>query len=262
VAPATHTADELIHAMRAAHDRLVSYVVDMDETALLAPSYASEWSIGQVLSHLGSQAEIFELFLDAVLADEPAPGGEVFPPIWDRWNAKAPRAWRDDYIRAQELHIERFEGIDAATRESFRMDFFGQSVDLAGYVRLRLFETAVHAWDVEVMVDPDATIEPLAVPALVDHLQFIAERTGASHDERFHVRVGTSAPARDFVVSVGEPVSIEVPDPDASYDGAVDLPAEAFVRLVYGRLDPDHTPGATESGQRGLLDLRRAFPGV
>ena len=32
----------------------------------LAPSYDTEWSVGQVLSHLGSQAEIFELFLDAV----------------------------------------------------------------------------------------------------------------------------------------------------------------------------------------------------
>jgi uncharacterized protein (TIGR03083 family) len=262
VAPATHTADELIHAMRAAHDRLVSYVADMDEAALLAPSYATEWSIGQVLSHLGSQAEIFELFLDAVLAGEPAPGGEVFQPIWDRWNARTPLQWRDDYVRAQETHLERLEGIDAARRESFQMHFFGSDIDLAGFVRLRLFETAVHAWDVEVMVDRAATIEPLAVPALVDHLQFIAERTGASHDERYHVRVGTTAPSRDFVVSVGDPVTIEIPDPDASYDGAIDLPAEAFVRLVYGRLDPDTAPEITESGNRGIGDLRRVFPGV
>ena len=74
--------------------------------------------------------------------------------------------------------------------------------------------------------------------------------------------MGTSGPARDFVVSVADPVSVEIPDPDASYDGAIDLPAEAFVRLVYGRLDPDHTPEVTESGARGLADLRRVFPGV
>ena len=37
------------------------------------------------------------------------------------------------------------------------------------------------------------------------------------------------------------------------------LPAEAFSRLVYGRLDPDHTPAFT--GDAALLDtLRRVFP--
>jgi hypothetical protein len=38
-----------------------------------------------------------------------------------------------------------------------------------------------------------------------------------------------------------------------------ELPAEAFVRLVYGRLAPEHTP----PGEHGAaLDvLRRVFPG-
>ena len=262
MAPVEHTAQEHIAALRHAHDRLAGLVRDMDEAQLTAQSYDTEWSIGHVLSHLGSQAEIFEMFLDAVLDGQPAPGGEVFPPVWDRWNAKSPLESRDDYLSAQELHIERFEGIDEATAAAFEMHFFGRDIDLAGFVRLRLFEQAVHTWDVEVMLDPAATIEPTAVPALVDHLAFVAGRTGRSHDERYHVRVGTSGPARDFVVSVADPVSVEIPDPDASYDGAIDLPAEAFVRLVYGRLDPDHTPEVTESGARGLADLRRVFPGV
>jgi len=39
----------------------------------------------------------------------------------------------------------------------------------------------------------------------------------------------------------------------------VELPAEAFARLVYGRLDGEHTP----AGEHGsALDiLRRVFPG-
>ena len=40
----------------------------------------------------------------------------------------------------------------------------------------------------------------------------------------------------------------------------LELPAEAFSRLVYGRLDPDHTPAFT--GDAALLDtLRAVFPG-
>jgi Mycothiol maleylpyruvate isomerase N-terminal domain len=44
--------------------------------------------------------------------------------------------------------------------------------------------------------------------------------------------------------------------------GAPDLtlPAEALIRLVYGRLDPDHTPPV--EGDLALLDsLRSVFPG-
>jgi hypothetical protein len=37
------------------------------------------------------------------------------------------------------------------------------------------------------------------------------------------------------------------------------MPSEAFVRLVYGRLDPDHTPVGVESPE--LDSLRRLFPG-
>src|ERR1700685_2728392 len=46
------------------------------------PSYAGEWSIAQVLSHLGSQAEIFGLFLEAGLTGHDPPGMEQVRPIW------------------------------------------------------------------------------------------------------------------------------------------------------------------------------------
>ena len=40
------------------------------------------------------------------------------------------------------------------------------------------------------------------------------------------------------------------------------LPTEAFVRLVYGRLDADHTPPSVEA-EPDLLDaLRAALPGA
>jgi hypothetical protein len=40
------------------------------------------------------------------------------------------------------------------------------------------------------------------------------------------------------------------------------LPVAAFVRLVYGRLDPDHTPASVVAEGVDLDDLRKAFPGV
>ena len=250
-----------IAAMRASHDRLAALVSGLDAAAIEAPSYDSEWSIGQVLSHLGSQAQIFELFLEAGLGEHPVPGNEVFPPIWDVWNAKAPLAWRDDSIAANETEVSKYESLDEDTIEAFRIAIFGMDLDVAGLLRMRLSEHSVHSWDIEVMLDPTAEVDPEAVELLVDGLDRTAARGGKPQGESFRVRVGTTSPQRDLVVTVGESVSIAAAEPDDSYDGSVDLPAEAFLRLVYGRLDPDHTPEHAESGARGLADLRTVFPG-
>ena len=57
-----------ISALRHSHDRLRASAEPLDLAQLEQLSYASEWSIAQVLSHLGSQAEIFGMFLEAGLA--------------------------------------------------------------------------------------------------------------------------------------------------------------------------------------------------
>jgi uncharacterized protein (TIGR03083 family) len=254
----TPSASDWTTALHASHDRLVGLVSSLDEAAITAPSYDSEWSIGQVLSHLGSQAEIFDLFVDAVQAGEPVPGGDVFPPIWDRWNAKSPLEWRDDFVSADTAALARIEALDP---ETFRIALFGMDLDLAGFVRMRLSEHALHTWDVAVALDPTAQVSPDAVALLIDGIGMMAARAGKGSATPYRVRVGTADPSRDLVVSVGEAVSIDAAEPDDSYDGSVDLPAEAFLRLVAGRLDTDHAPVWTESGARGVADLRTTFPG-
>jgi hypothetical protein len=53
-------------------------------------------------------------------------------------------------------------------------------------------------------------------------------------------------------------VELTAGEPGQSPD--LELPAEALSRLVYGRLDPDHTPAVT--GDATLLaELRAVFPG-
>ncbi len=101
-----------ISALRHSHDRLRAAVEPLSPDQLEQRSYASEWSIAQVLSHLGSQAEIFGLFLDAGLAGQEPPGPEAFGPIWDRWNGKTPQAQaadalRDDQVTGEPADAER-----------------------------------------------------------------------------------------------------------------------------------------------------------
>src|SRR5580704_5371961 len=91
--------DPWIGALRHSHDRLQALVEPLGQDQLEQRSYASEWSIAQVLSHLGSGAEIFALFLDAALTGQEPPGQEVFVPIWSEWNTKGPQAQATDGLR-------------------------------------------------------------------------------------------------------------------------------------------------------------------
>src|SRR5262249_14769816 len=110
-------AQAWIEALRHSHDALRAIVEPMDEAGLRRQSYASDWSIAQVLSHLGSGAEIFALFLDAGLNGAEPPGGDTFQPIWQAWNARSPQAQATDALAADEALVKRLESLDAGERE-------------------------------------------------------------------------------------------------------------------------------------------------
>lgn len=167
-----------IEALRDSHDTLAKLVEPLAGDQLQQPSYASDWSIAQVLSHLGSQAEIFSLFLDAGLNGEDPPRPDGFAPIWDAWNARSPQAQADDALRFDGALVESFEALDPEQLERLRLQVFGMDLDTSGFARLRLGEHAVHTWDVAVALDPAATIAPSAVSLLVDAIARTAARTG------------------------------------------------------------------------------------
>jgi uncharacterized protein (TIGR03083 family) len=254
-------ARDLIAALRRSHDRLGGLVRDLDETAVSAQSYDTEWSIAQVLSHLGSGATIFRGILQAGIDGVDAPGMDVFREIWAEWDAKSPVDMRDSFLVADEALVARLEAMTDDEVAAFSLPLWGMVLDVAAFARMRLSEHAVHTWDVEVMLDPSAVVAPDAVELLVDHLGVTAGRAGRSSDPAYAVAVVTTDPARDLVVRTGDPVTVAPADAGAT-DGRLALPAEAFLRLVFGRLDPEHTPAVEQSGERGLDDLRAAFPGV
>ena len=69
----TPTPDATVDALRATHDELAAVVRGLADDELLAPSGASEWPVAQVLSHLGSGAEIGLATLQAALTGAPCP---------------------------------------------------------------------------------------------------------------------------------------------------------------------------------------------
>ncbi|MCW2843080.1 MAG: hypothetical protein JWN22_996 [Nocardioides sp.] len=245
-------------ALRTSHDRLAGLLADLGPDGVTRPSYADEWTVADTVSHLGSQAEIFGAFLEAGLAGEDAPGGDSFPPIWDRWNAMGPEQQADESTAANEALVTRVEGLSAEELASYSLDLFGNRADFGGFAAMRLSEHALHTWDVAVVVDDGASVAPDAVDLLADALPGTAARTIKAVEGAGVVAVETTDPERRYVLDLGAGTVL---DGDAEARDTVAMPAEAFVRLVYGRLDADHTPSGVDA-DAGLLDrLRAAFPG-
>jgi len=130
------------------------------------------------------------------------------------------------------------------------------SEDFPGFVCLRLNEHTVHTWDIEVALVPRATLDPGAAALVVDRLKTVIRFTGRPVGTDTRVLVRTNEPRRAFLITLG-PDAVSLTPSATSGTPDLELPAEAFVRLVYGRLDPDHSPPVD-----GDIDiLRGTFPG-
>jgi uncharacterized protein (TIGR03083 family) len=247
-----------LQALRASHDRLAAIVAGLDGAALRARSYDTDWTIADVLSHLGSGAEIMALGVEAGVSGGESPSPEAFRAIWDVWNARSPEDQAAQFLLADEALVARIEAFSADERARFRVQMFGpQPFDLAGVLALRLSEHALHAWDVAVALDPAARVAPDAVALLTETLPMMTGWLGRKADEPRTVAVAVTSPDRSFTLDTGG-VSL-VPGPaDTAAAASLTAPAEAFLRLVYGRLDDQAEVSATGVT---VADLQLAFPG-
>jgi uncharacterized protein (TIGR03083 family) len=251
-----------IAALRSSHGRLTALVEPLVPDGVEAPSMASEWTIAQVLSHLGSQADIFSSILDAAVTGRPLPGPDAFPPVWDEWNAKTPQAQVVDSLAANGAFLDQVGALTDAQLATLRFPMFGMDLDVTGFLRMRLNEHALHTWDVAAALDPAARVSSDAVDLAVDALPEMARRVGKTQEGPLRLRVVTTGPARDLVLVVGDEVAVDGWDGGPS-DGVLRLPAEAWVRLVYGRLDAAGGPEIELDAEGVTLDrLHRVFPGL
>jgi uncharacterized protein (TIGR03083 family) len=246
-----------VDALRFSVERLRDLAAPMSEEELTAGAYPAEWTVAQVLSHLGSGAVIMQRRLEDTLAGQDTPD-DFAPGVWSSWNAKGPVAQRDDALAADAALLARIEAVPPDERNAFTSAMGPMTLGFAQFVGMRLNEHAFHTWDIEVVADPAATI-PVPVAALVvDNLELVARFTGKPTGDTTTITVATTGPEWGFTVEL-TPGGVALTPGAAATSPDVELPAEAFARLVYGRLDAAHTP----PGEHGtaLEVLRRLFPG-
>ena len=250
-----------VRAVRASHDRLAGIVATLDSDDLRKQSYAKEWSIADVLSHLGSGAEIFELSLNAGLGGE-APGQEDNQRIWDTWNARSPEEQAAQSIAANEALVSRVESLTPDQLAAFRVSMFGGMImDAAGLLRMRLSEHAVHSWDVAVVVDPAARVSQDAVGLLVGGLPQMMQWMGKKADEPAVIAVTATSPDGAYTLDTGG-VTLTPVAPEAPASASLELTSEALLRLVYGRVDESAVAsGELRTTNVTLPELQAIFPG-
>jgi uncharacterized protein (TIGR03083 family) len=250
--------DSPLAPLRGSVGRLHQLTRGLDDAQLQAQSYDSEWSIADVLSHIGSGAVIMRRNLEDVLAGRTTPD-DFAPSVWDEWNKKSARVKADDALVTDEAVTEALEAVSPGDRTRVAFPMGPITLDFDHAVAMRLNEHAFHTWDVEVVFDDGARLPHDATAVVVDNLEliarFAAKPTGATRS----IAVRTSEPGRDFTVGLSTD-SVEFVAGTVGFEPDLELPAEAFSRLVYGRLDPAHTPDFT--GDESALDtLRAVFPG-
>jgi uncharacterized protein (TIGR03083 family) len=246
-----------IEALRASVARLRDIAAQLSDEDLARQAYPEEWTIAQVFSHLGSGAVIMQRSLEDVVAGRETPEDHA-PSVWDTWNAKAPAEQRTDALAADAALLERIEATPPQERTDFAMSMGPRQLGFTDFVASRLNEHAFHTWDIEVVGDPQASIPEQSAELVVDNLELVARFTAKPTGDTADVTVATANPVRGFVVELTPDSAVLTSRPSRG-EADLELPAEAFARLVYGRLPPERTPSGVQGDAVELL--RRVFPG-
>ena len=241
------------------HTRLRTLVESLSADQLRASAYPTEWTVADVLSHLGSAAVINRRRLDYARADRDE-DDSFAPTVWETWNAKTPEDQAADLLTNSGELLAALAGLSDDERAGLKIRMGPLPFDVEAFEQLLLNEATLHTWDVAVAIDPAATLDPGATALVVDALGMIAGWGGRPAEGGGVIEVQTTAPERRFTLTLG-PERVNLDPSSSAGEPDLTLPAEAFVRLIYGRLDPDHTPAGIEGA--GQLDsLRGVFRGI
>jgi uncharacterized protein (TIGR03083 family) len=260
----TSMTDRTIAGLRTNHDLLAGLVPGLSEDQLGGGSGASEWSVAQVLSHLGSGAEIALAVVEAAVSGLDARGENFNQQVWDRWNAKSASEQASGFVESNEQLVIALESLSTEQRETLpiNMGFLPFPLSVASFAGMRLNEATQHSWDVRVALDASADLPSEEAQLVAEHLSgdlgFLLGFLGKPEALATPTTVEIQGSGFGLVVDDGVRLAENVADATATFVG----PLESAIRLVAGRLSAPHVPTrVTVTGNVSLDDLRRVFPG-
>src|SRR5215210_6469860 len=111
-------AEAHVEALGSSVVRLRDFGSRISEAGLTGRAYPREWSIADVLSHIGSGAVIMQRRLEDSLASRPTPD-DLATGVWDTWNARL--------RHVQGTHDSRSQGVRCHAPQQARLPHLGTS---------------------------------------------------------------------------------------------------------------------------------------
>lgn len=253
-----------IEQLRLSHDRLVREVEAGGEAGLAEPSACTEWSVGRVVAHLGSGAEIAAMTLEAGRGGEDGVTQEAMQQVWQLYDSLDDREATTRSISANAALLDALDTLTPSELETVDVPFFTGPTPVSVFAAFRLAEHAVHTWDVAVVRDPAAELPAEAAQIILDAVvvPMVGRLAGKPGPGDPTVAVHLTDTERRRVLEVEPTVSLREPRPGEPHDVRLDMSTSTFVRLIYGRLGPGRTPDSVAASDPAVLDrLRQMFPG-
>ncbi len=255
-------ADQTIAALRHLHDEFAELVPSLTHDQLTGPSGASDWTVAQVLSHLGSGAEIGLATYRTALEAAPEPEPDFNQSVWDRWDAMSPEDQASNFLNSDATLVGTIEALTPDQRENLeiKLAFLPNPLSVATIAGMRLNEVALHGWDVRVALDANAALSEGTAGVLAQQLSGSMDFMLGFIGKADKLTQATIVEAHGYGLVIDDTVNLaaKAEHPTATFEG----PIESLVRLISGRLSDAHTPATVKvEGNVSLDDLRLVFPG-
>ena len=220
---------------------LAAHARALDSAGWDSPTWCVGWSVREVVAHLAEGMDRFGQQVRGALAGQPV---EFSMAERDARRAQV-KALPDDALVAR---LEDNTAAFFAPVESLAADVLLRPVvpmvagltPVFGVAQLRLFELAVHRWDVRVPTDPTATVDAEAVALLMDWVLAGAHRQAKRDLLAGHqgiVRCETTGPTGGPVTITASGAGVQVARGAAgAADATLHLSGEALLRWLWGRL--------------------------
>ena len=247
----------LIELVRSESDRLKDYLRALREDSWSRPSACDRWEVGDVVAHLAGGAEFYNSMVSRGLqGNSSPPDGFPLAGSFDTTRA-ADTIGRLAISSRQELGNRLLSTFESKT-DGLNQLFAGlgsQELEVPCYypfgtlptrafINLRIFELAIHGWDIRSGLERTAPLSAESLPVLMEIAPDYFSRWGFRPDAalpepiryRFQL-TGVGATDSDIVVegdvAHAEPAGVESPNVTFRCD------TESFVLLVFGRLAVD-----------------------
>lgn len=266
------TFQAVMSALKREYQTVIQDVESRPSSYVEQDSYCANWKNYQVISHLGSGAELFQKSLETALDGKEAVTPEGRQAVWGHFDSLAPEAVYPEFRDRMDKLMAYLEALPDSKHNEIIPTFAG-NLPLPRALLTRLNEVALHVWDIQVKHNPKLTLNDesaaLLLPMVVDRLPNRAKREGLDELHGSPVSFDLSgAASRQFTLSPGaEQASVE----DGLASNAlftVKMSAEAFERMVAGRqpIQDAVTSGqaqvsANPANMGAYPSLNKIFPG-